>query len=139
MRVDVVGAVLRVVLEDEHDGALPERRGGESLDDAPQGEVVVRDERARGRSPGLPARRVVVRQSQERERGHLSRRYEAAKFLEPGVDALLIGNREIPAGETGRRVRREERLGGGPSPGRATDRELTVIAHRDFRALGGVP
>jgi hypothetical protein len=82
MCVDVVGAVLGVVLDHENRERGPERALRQRLDHSADGEVVLRDVRARRESADLRARRVIVRQAQHDQARHLVALLESGELRE---------------------------------------------------------
>ena len=104
VRVDVVGPVLRVVLEHEDRRLLPEAALRDGLHQPAQGEVVLRDHRARRRVPGCVPDGVVVAEAEDGEGGQVAVLLELRELLQPGVDALVVGDaRGRRAGRSGSR------------------------------------
>src|ERR1700736_1310866 len=97
MRIDVVRAALRIVLEHEHDGALPERTPRQRFDQSAKREIVVRHVRSWRRLPCLRSGRVVVRQTDKFECWHLSGPHKILELLEPDLYPHLIGNVQAPS------------------------------------------
>ena len=100
MGVNVIGAILRVILENENRGVLPICAVRYRLDDAPNCEIVVRDCRGRRGDARLGGRGVIVGQAQQDELRHgiLPRSPlsdELPKFVEELVRAQLIGKIQI--------------------------------------------
>lgn len=83
----MVGSVLRVVLQDEHDGFLPGGAFAQVIEEHAHGQVVVRDvgegrRPARGRSLGM-----VVGQPYRHQRRQHAGRYQGVEFPGPLPDA----------------------------------------------------
>src|SRR5208282_982746 len=97
MGVHVVGAVLRVVFEDENGRVVPIGAGGNLLDEKAEGVVIVRDVELRGGHARPETVGVIVGQIDDVESGKrigltLAPRLDAAaEFLQP------TGNRGIPS------------------------------------------
>src|SRR5688500_601193 len=95
MRVDVIRPVLRIILDHEHHGALPEWTLSQRLDDPAQREVVVSHIRAGRRLAGAPTSGVIVRQPNYLERGQISRSHELLKIFQPNIYPDLIRDIQI--------------------------------------------
>src|SRR5450759_4524529 len=146
MRVDVIRPVLRIVLEHEHHGALPERALRQSLDNSSQRSVIVRHVGPRCWLAGLSTRRMVVRKREYLERRQLSRSHEFLKLLEPNLGACLIGNVQVPSRIRGICVADQGAFCCRGGYGRASPRwfvrfvdELTVIPVSNPCTLGEIP
>ena len=93
--VHVVGAVLRVVLEDEDRRLGPEPALRDGFDHAAQGHVVLGHHRA-GRAPSrLRAHRVVVAEVEDAQAGKPALLLEPPELLEPDVDALVVRDGQV--------------------------------------------
>ena len=99
MRIDVVGAVLRVVLDDEDRGLRPELRVRHGLDDLAEGEVVVGDLCSRGGPAGAGAAGVVVWQPDDLQARHFALLLEAAQLGDETRGALHVGISHVEAAE----------------------------------------
>ncbi len=99
MGIDVIGAVLGVVFENEDGGVVPIRAVGDGVDDPTEGEVVIGD---RGGGAGVErtsAAGVIVGEIEEDEGGELqigtfvgqTGAIIGAKFVKELVDPELIG------------------------------------------------
>ena len=106
VRVHVIGPGLRIVFDGEDRGLLPIDAVRNGFDQAAERDVVFRDHRARRRRARLRARRVIVRQPDDRELRQLAVALELAELLQPDVDALVVRDLEIPP-----RVRRRHESG----------------------------
>src|ERR1035437_4492086 len=107
VRVDVIGAILCVILEDEDGRVSPIGAAGYRFHHAPHSEIIVRNRRVwRGRSR-TGTRRVIVRQAQEHEvwplltRASLASVHESPKLTQKLVGAELIGIAEIEVRKVG--------------------------------------
>ena len=146
MRVHVIGAVLRVVFQDEDGRRRPEGRTTEGLDNASKRQVVVGHVGAwRGRA-GPGARGVIVGQPHDHQRRHGSFGYEALQLAKKDVGSFLIGDVEIVAGEFATGVGGKEWFVSLVAGGHlftcfdiVGNHELAVVAEGDALALGQVP
>ncbi len=117
MGIDVVGAGLGIVFEDEEGGGVPEGRVGDGVDGAAYGKVVVGDGGV-GRGPaGSSAGGVVVGQAEQDEFGHGVA--AVFKIVEPALEvaeedfnANLVGDSQLEVGRLGGEVAHEFGLGG---------------------------
>jgi hypothetical protein len=95
VRIGVVGARLRVVLNDEDHRVLPIRTVRERLHDPPKSEVVVGHARAR-RALARPAGgQVVHRQPHDFKLWHVAVAHIALEFGDPHISALLVLRHQI--------------------------------------------
>src|SRR6266571_1358740 len=111
MRVDVIGPILRVVLQHEDHRVLPEGTLRQRLDDPPQCEIVVRHVRSRRWLAGSRTGRVIIRQVKYLQRWQLPRSHEFMKLSDPEVGARLIGYVEVPSRVRGVDVAEESGFG----------------------------
>src|SRR5208282_2864398 len=95
MGIDVIGAILRVVLDDEDGGVVPVGTVGEGIDYAAYRQIVVGDRGLRRGLAGTRASGVVVGQVEERELrkffGASLGFHELGEFAEEFVGAELVG------------------------------------------------
>ena len=146
MRVHVIGAVLRVVFQDEDGRRRPEGRTTEGLDNASKRQVVVGHVGAwRGRA-GPGARGVIVGQPHDHQRRHGSFGHEALQLAEKDVGSFLVGDVEIITGEFATGVGGKEWFVSLVAGGHLCtcfdivgNHELAVVAEGDAFALGQVP
>ena len=140
MGVHVVGAVLRVVLEDEDGRLRPEAALRDGLDEPAEGDVVLGHHRARGeRSRPRPVG-VVAAEVEDVEAGQAAVLLEAPELLEPGVDALVVRDVEIEGRERGVDLALEARHRGPHGTAlRVPGGELAVAPDGDAGAVGEVP
>ena len=89
VRIDVIGAILCVIFQDENRSVLPERAVRDGIDHTAQSEIVVRDIRGWPRFVRARAACVVVRQVQQDERWQLKFR-PLVSFVGANVGAKLI-------------------------------------------------
>ena len=99
MRIDVIGAVLRVVFNHEDCGVLPELRFADSIDEQPECEVVLGDHRGRRRLADPRAGGVVVRQTHDRQLRHRAIDFIAADLAQEAFRALHVEVIEVVAAE----------------------------------------
>ena len=156
MRVHVIGAVLRVVLQNEDRRILPVPAGGDRFDDPAQRQVVLRDHGARRRIACARVGRMVPSQAQDREARQIAVLFKLPKLLQPDVHAAAIGGHQVEgrvigidrAFEPGHRGHEGARHGLVASglgrllrwrllAGRA--HELAVAPHGNAGAAAGVP
>ena len=87
----MIGAVLRVVLDDKDRGARPELRLAHRLDQHANGEVIVRDMRDGRRLAGARAARVIIRQPHDLQPRHLPLLFKSLKLGNETRRALHVG------------------------------------------------
>src|SRR5437588_9797005 len=97
MRIDVIGSVLRVVLQHEHYRILPERTLRQRFDDSSEGEIVIRHVCSRRWSASASPGGVVVWEREYLQRRQVPRVHELLELLEPHIHACLILNVEVPS------------------------------------------
>src|SRR6185369_7336613 len=97
MRVNVVGAMLRVVFENEDSSVVPVRAVRDSLHDTANCQIIVRDRSGGAWHARLSAVRVVVGKIEQDELRQLSslaflaRAHKSFKLVQKFVGAELIG------------------------------------------------
>ena len=94
--VDVVGAGLRVVLDDEDAGFLPLRALRDGLDHSAEREVVVGHHGAWRGVLGIESLGVVAREAHDHQVGNLVGLAELLIFLDEDVRAVLVALKEGP-------------------------------------------
>src|ERR1039458_5084450 len=116
MCIDVIGAILRVILEDEDGRVSPIGAAGNGFHHASHSEIIVRDGGVRrGRSRTGPGR-VVVRQAQEHKAWQLlshasfAGMNENSKLTQKLVGAELVGIAYIEVRKVGIEVAAQLRL-----------------------------
>ena len=96
MAVDVVGARLGVVLDDEDAGLLPLRAPRHRLHHPPERQVVVGHHGARARVLGVGPLGVVAWQAHDHQLGHLVPAAEFIVFTDEHVGAKLVALEQRP-------------------------------------------
>src|SRR5216684_4664302 len=95
MGIDVIGAVLRVVFEDEDGGIVPVGTMRNGIDDPAEREIVIGDRRLRSWLAGTRASGVVIGQVEQRELrkffGGSLRFHKFIELAEKFVGAELVG------------------------------------------------
>src|ERR1700723_2235993 len=95
MRVDVVGAGLRIILQYENHGVFPKWRLAERFDNPAEGEIVVGHEGARSVKAGASAGGVVAREMHDFELWHVSVADKFIQLGDPRIGAGLFGGLQI--------------------------------------------
>ena len=117
MRIDVIGAVLRVVFDDEDGGVVPVRAVGDGIDHAAERQIVVGDRGLRRGLAGTRASGVVVGQIEQRELrkffGGSLRFHKLVELAQEFVGAELVGIIGIRSRERADRSDRAARLWSG--------------------------
>src|ERR1019366_1089578 len=103
MSVNVVGAVLRIVFDDEDGGVVPVGTVGDGVDDAADRQIVVGDRGLRRGLAGTRASSVIVGQIEKRELrkffGGSFGFHELVELAEEFVGAELVGIVGIEVGK----------------------------------------
>src|SRR5215470_11578738 len=98
--VDVVGAVLRVVFDDEDRRLFPVTLAvRDGFDKASYGQVVFGHVRAGRRRPGARALSVIPADTHDLKLWQLAVLLVLTELFEPGVNALVVGDVQIPRGK----------------------------------------
>src|SRR6266511_873591 len=146
VRIHMIRSTLRVVLEHEHHTALPESRLGQRFSHSSQRQIVVCHESKWRPITSSQPRGVIVGQSNNLQRGHLSILLELRKLGDPDVGTTLIQNAHAETRKSPVSVIPQIRLVRSvtwrPCPvGQKVERdyELAIVPKRDSRPLREIP
>ncbi len=145
VRVDMVGAVLGVVFQDENGGLRPELRLRDRLHQQPERVVVVGDGGLRSDLAGADARGVIVAEPHRHEARHLAAALEFRQIAQEHLHAFDVGVVHVEAAELHVGVLRQRRVAhGGDLASRGRRRRdvghpPAVVAEAQARLHGVAP